>query len=85
MREREDGFVGFLEVIPEAVIVHDGETIQHVNRTALDMSGADSTDRMVGMHLAVFLRPVSRSPVSGRRPPRGVVLSQLEYWTRMTI
>ena len=57
MRKSQDSFAGFLEAFPEAVIIHDGETITHVNRAGLGMFGADSSARMVGMHMAGFLRP----------------------------
>jgi PAS domain S-box-containing protein len=65
MRACEDGFAEFLEAYPEAIVLHDGETILHVNRAGLRMFGAGSIDRMVGMHLAGFLRPVCRETASG--------------------
>jgi PAS domain S-box-containing protein len=66
MRECKDSFAEFLQAFPEAIIIHDGETIEHVNRAGLKMFGADSIDRLVGMHLAGFLRPDCRQTVSGR-------------------
>lgn len=57
MRECKDNFAEFLEAFSEAVIIHDGETIEHVNRAGLGIFGADSIGRMVGMHVAGFLRP----------------------------
>ncbi len=68
MKKCETGFTEFLEAFPEAVIIHDGETIEHVNRAGLRMFGADSTARMVGMHLAGFLRPDCRQTFSGQLP-----------------
>jgi PAS domain S-box-containing protein len=66
MRECKDSFAEFLEAFPEAVIIHDGETIGHVNRAGLGMFGADSIARMVGMHVAGFLRPDCRQTVAGQ-------------------
>jgi PAS domain S-box-containing protein len=66
MRECTDRFADFLEAFPEAIIIHDGETIVHVNRAGLGMFGAESISRMVGMHVAVFLRPDCRLKVYGQ-------------------
>jgi PAS domain S-box-containing protein len=65
MRGCEESFAEFLEAFPEAVIIHDGETIEHVNGAGLGMFGADSITRMVGMHLTGFLRPDCRQTISG--------------------
>jgi PAS domain S-box-containing protein len=64
MIECLDGIAGFLEVFPEAVIIHDGETIEHVNRAGLCMFGADDAAEMAGMHLARFFCPYCRPAVS---------------------
>lgn len=66
MRECKDSFAKFLEAFPEAIIIHNGETIEHVNRAGLDMFGADSIVGMVGMHVAGFLRPDCQQAVSGQ-------------------
>ena len=64
MRECMDCFTEFLEAFPEAVIIHDGEIIEHVNRAGLGIFGADSIDQLVGLHVAGFLRPDCRQTVS---------------------
>jgi PAS domain S-box-containing protein len=66
MRECKDCFAEFLESFPEAVIIHDGETIEHVNRAGLVMFGADCISRMAGMHVTGFLRPDYWRTVSGQ-------------------
>ena len=71
MRECKDSFAEFLEAFSEAVIIHDGETIEHVNRAGLGIFGADGIARMVGMHVAGFLRPDCWQTVSGQEADGG--------------
>ena len=78
MRECKDGFAEFLEAFPEAVIIHDGESIEHVNRACIGMFRADSIARMVGMHVAGFLRPDYRETVSGQIKESGAPVSPVK-------
>jgi PAS domain S-box-containing protein len=66
MIECVDGIAEFLEAFPEAVIIHDGETVEHVNRAGLRMFGAESAAGMAGLHLARFFCPNCRQTVSGQ-------------------
>ncbi len=66
MKECEDSITEILDAFPEAVIIHNGETIEHVNRAGLDMFEADSNARMNGFPLAGLLLPDCRQTISGQ-------------------
>ncbi len=65
LRESEQRFTEFVEGSPDAIIIHNGETIEYVNRAGLALFGADSPLQMAGMLLVDFLRPDCRPTISG--------------------
>jgi PAS domain S-box-containing protein len=66
LRDSDERFTAFLEIAPEAVIIHNGDTIEYVNRAGLAMFGAESAARMVGMYLAGFFPSDIRLKATGQ-------------------
>lgn len=55
MTKLSANFMKFLEEFPEAVIIHDGQRILHVNPAALDLFGAGDVGGLLGMPVAGLL------------------------------
>jgi PAS domain S-box-containing protein len=55
----------FIELFPVAIVAHNYETIEYVNRAGRDLFGADSPDQMAGMQLTDIVHPDFRKMVSG--------------------
>jgi PAS domain S-box-containing protein len=66
IEDGSEGLTAFVELFPEAIIVHDYETIEYVNRAACDLFGADSPERIVGMRLVDLVHPDYRQAFSRR-------------------
>ncbi len=69
LKDSEERFAAFLEASPDAIILHDGETVAYVNRAGHTMFGADGPDGMAGMHLTDLLWPDGQPRTSGWGTP----------------
>ena len=52
-----------IELCPDALIIHDGETVIFANRAMADLIGLPSTDEIIGCPLLDFVAPPSQAHV----------------------
>ncbi len=53
--EREVHYLKMLDLTPFGVAIHDGSTLVYINRTAMEMLGAQSPDQLVGKNILTFI------------------------------
>lgn len=62
--EGEDIYRGLVELCPDAILVYSDEKIVFLNRRGLEMIGADSLDKVIGLSMRDFIEPELRESFS---------------------
>jgi PAS domain S-box-containing protein len=66
LRDSEERYRRLVDLLPDAIYIHDGERIMFVNPAGVTMFGARSEREIVGRTPAEFLHPSNRDSIEGR-------------------
>ena len=66
LRESEERYRRLVELLPDAIYIHDGDRILFVNPAGVNMFGAHHEKEIIGRTPTEFLHPSNRDSIEGR-------------------